>query len=503
MPVSRTRARLIRAVLAHSILLAGLCPPLATAQSPAEQPGVVRFAEEPFRLDSVGLTMLLPDGSTAQATQVGAKTNVQITPPDGSWLISIQTPRTGAPETTAPQALDEIVTGVMKEQGESYVKDQSDPNRPRGVLVGYRGEVLIPRHTVIINEQACERAYLKLPGSGSDGPVVRGFTVFKTTPTQFVIFELLVPEAGFARAKGVYQTVVGTAKFEDPTQIGAARTAAITLGIKLMQRIDETAMREIIEARPERWERCYRPSVTGADSDATELGYRRTRLSVGTRAALDPKGDPDAAGSRQPGFVAQIDARYLDRARLTNGQLTEGRIIDSASVFYSSFDRTDEAWTVRMAVRTGTPAGRSTPKVYAEMGGRSGKSLYVSIAAPGEQGRDVRPVFQGDGYISRLESLVLPNLLLRERIPGEYGFYIYQSDAETIRLRRDTLEQPSDRPGMWVLTTRFTEDKKSQTAVFNEKGDVVRTELADGSVWEPISLSRLVQLWKAKGLPME
>jgi len=31
----------------------------------------------------------------------------------------------------------------------------------------------------------------------------------------------------------------------------------------------------------------------------------------------------------------------------------------------------------------------------------------------------------------------------------------------------------------------------------------MRTELPDGSIWEPITFERLVQLWRSKNLPMK
>jgi hypothetical protein len=470
-------------------------PPIA----PVPPGTMVEFAQEPFRLESVGLTMLLPVGVTAQSTTIGGKATVQIQPDDAGWLINLQTPRTASPETTAAQAADEIVTQVIREAGEAWTKDASDPKRPKGVLVGYVGEIIEPRKTIIVGGLPAESVYARIPTSS--GTVIRGFTIFKPSPAQFVTFELVVPETGFARAKNIFETTVGTATFEDPARIGLERAGAIKAGLKIMERLDESAIRTIIDTHPERWERLYRPAVTGADQDATELGYRRVRLSVGTRAALDPAGG-SGAGSRDPGFVAAMDARFLDRARMDGSKLVAGRVIDSQSVFFLSLDRSTEAWTVRNAVRAGTPDGRSQPKVFTETGGRTGSSLFVSITAPNDPGRAVRPVMQGDGYVSRFESLILPDILIRAQVVADFGFYTYQSDSEAIKLRRDVMEQPADVPGLWRLSTRLSEDKRPQVSVFNAKGDLVRTELPDGSVWEPISIDRLVRLWQSKGLPM-
>ncbi|MFZ2874018.1 MAG: hypothetical protein WAZ94_05995 [Phycisphaerales bacterium] len=483
------------AIAALCLLAASACP----AQSPAPQPptgAAVEFSDELFRLDTVGLTLMLPSDVSAQSTTVGSKSGVQIQPREPSWIVNIQTPKTANPDTTTAQAVDEIATQVLRESGEAWAKD---PAGGKPSLVGYNGEIIEPRKTILINGLPAERVYVKVPGE-REGFVVRGFTVFKTTPAQFVTFELISPEAGFARARSIYETFVGTATFEDPSRVGADRAAAVTAGLKVFERAGEAELREVIEQVPERWERFYRPAATGADSDATELGYRRLRFSVGTRAALGATGH---AGSRDPGFVAQLDARYLDGARVVDGKLVAGRVVDSRSVYFMSFDRADEAWTVQNAVRAGTPSGKSQPKVFTETGGRTGRSMFVSITGPGTPGRDVRPVFQGDGYVSRFESLLLPEILIRAGVQADLGFYTYQSSAETIKLRRDLLEQPSEMLGAWRLTTRLTEDKPAQVSVYNDKGRLVKTELADGTLWEPIELDRLVSLWRSKGLPMD
>lgn len=485
-----------RHALAFLVLAVG-SPCLAQSQPPGPRPGtVVEFSDDLFRLDTVGLTLMLPTDVSAQSTTVGSKSGVQIQPREPSWIVNIQTPKTSNPDTTTADAVDEIATQVLRESGEAWAKD---PAGGKPSLVGYNGEIIEPRRTILINGLPAERVYIKVPGERG-GSIVRGFTVFKTTPSQFVTFELISPEAAFARSRAIYETFVGTARFEDPSRIGADRAAAVTAGLKVFERVGEAELRELVEQFPERWERFYRPAATGADSDATELGYRRLRFSIGTRAALGAAG---GAGSRDPGLIAQLDARYLDGARVVEGKLIGGRVVDSRSVYFMSFDRADEAWTVQNAVRAGTPSGKSQPKVFTETGGRTGRSMFVSIAAPGTPGRDVRPVFQGDGYVSRFESLLLPEILVRARVQADLGFYTYQSSAETIKLRRDLLEQPSEMLGAWRLTTRLTEDKPAQVSVYNDKGKLVRTELADGTLWEPIDLDRLVSLWRSKGLPMD
>jgi hypothetical protein len=138
-----------------------------------------------------------------------------------------------------------------------------------------------------------------------------------------------------------------------------------------------------------------------------------------------------------------------------------------------------------------------------EIGARTGKSLVVTIEGTGLPQRTVKPVFQGDGYISRVEAWLLPQLLVKSRVTSDFAFYSYQSEAGSVCLRRDTLEQPIDKPDCWKLTSKLSDDKKPQVSYYNGKGELIRTELPDGSIWEPISFPRLVQLWQGKNLPMK
>jgi hypothetical protein len=69
------------------------------APNQVTDPAVVEFGEAPFRIDSAGLSMLLPLDATAQ-TSGGSKTAAQVVGKDRTWLINIQIPQSDDPETT-------------------------------------------------------------------------------------------------------------------------------------------------------------------------------------------------------------------------------------------------------------------------------------------------------------------------------------------------------------------------------------------------------------------
>ncbi len=158
----------------------------------------------------------------------------------------------------------------------------------------------------------------------------------------------------------------------------------------------------------------------------------------------------------------------------------------------------EEAWTVKNAFRKD---GKTD--VLSEIGARTGKSMVVNIEGTGRPQRTITPVFQGDGYISAVEAWMLPQLLLKAGVTTDFAFYTYRSEVGGITMRRDTLAQPADKPGLWVLTSRLSDDKRPQISYFNGKGELIRTEMVDGSIWEPITKDALVQLWTTKNLPMK
>jgi hypothetical protein len=404
-------------------------------------------------------------------------------------MINIQTPRSSDPATTTADICDRIATEYLKASGEA--RDPKNPNQ----LVGVNGAIIEARKQVTIDKWPADRVYFSVPGAQAKDPaVIRGLTVIKNAANQFLIFELVTTEPAFARSKAIYETTVQTAHIEDPETLNTERAAAIAAGQRVLQGLGPSALQDLVNSTPERWERRYKPAPGGADADAQELGYRWIRVHPGTRANLDSGGGKNAAGAgnRQQGLIVQMDARVLE------GEYT----IDSQAAFFlapdAALDQSEEAWSVKNAIRKG---GKTD--VVHEIGARTGKSMVVNVEGTGIPEKTVKPVFQGEGYISRVEAWLLPQLLLKAGATADFAFYSYQSEAGSVCMRRDTLEQPQDKPGLWKLTSRLSDDKKPQVSYYNAKGELIRTEMADGSIWEPTTVEKLKQLWESKHLPMK
>jgi len=451
--------------------------------------GATTLSPDPYRIESAGLTFYVPEKAVLKSATAGGEPSYQIMAEDSTWFVDVRTPATSNAALTVVDAGEAALEQLLTRFGEKDERTKevrtigklldktdrlvTDPNRPD--LQGFR-------------------FYVSLPQVGKSVNIVRGYSLFKVSPTRFVAFELTTPETEFARVRGTYETVVAAARFEDLAAAMSQRGSAIKAGVSLLERVGTTEMKTAIALRHDRLERLYVPAPGGAESDEREVAYRRIRCHEGQRGELDPTRPKSGwtAADQQVGYLMQVDARYLDGS---------ARIVDMQSLFFMSADRNEEAWSIRQALREGGRVVTTT-----ETGARNGLSMTVKTEVSGVPNPQVfSPRFEGAGYVSQVESYLIPQLLIGARLPATYGFYVYQSRDGRCKLRSDLLEQPADRPGLWKLTTSFADDpqKTRQVSLYNDAGELIRTELADGMVWEPVELDRLVKLWRAKDLPMK
>ena len=158
---------------------------------------------------------------------------------------------------------------------------------------------------------------------------------------------------------------------------------------------------------------------------------------------------------------------------------------------------------LQMAVRE---PNRREPANWLEIGARDQQSMNITVSGTGQEEQTWRPVVPEAGYITMVESFLLPQLLISSGAKGgERAFYTYQSKYpdHKVRLRRDILAQVSDRNGVWKLETRPSEEEDPQVSLYNERGDLVQIAFPDGSVLMPTNLQRLADIWENKNLPME
>lgn len=454
--------------------------------TPAAKPPTIGTAlsETPFRLDSIGLVMRLPAGSSGQAIKLGTQAVVQVAPEDKSWSINIQTPRTADPAATVTDAADRTIKQFTEI---APVKDlkTGETIASRVKLESRTSALRIPG-----SKEPAERFYLWVPRP--DGSrLLQGYTIFKPAPEQFVVFELIVAEEHAAKARALYELTVATASFEDASAAETSRRTAVLAGISLLERLTPEDYAKAMHSET-RWFRLYKPAASGASADAEEIGYRSVRFWKGRMT--DIPGLRGGEDDNAEGILVEVQARLLDRHPL-NGTV---RTIDTVGTYFQTLDRSREAWSVRNAVRD--PRGKA-PMLWTETGIRKDRETQVAVSQSGQAAKNIHPVIQGEGYLTQVEVFLLPRLLVQLGVEAELGFYAYRSDSETYALRRETLSKDASAGGAWTLQTRFREEAEPQRSVHSQNGDMVRATTPDGKVWEPMAADDLMKLWKSKNLP--
>lgn len=472
-------------------------PAPATPPAPADaKKWGVHLAAEPLVVEGVGVTISIPLDSVIQHDVFDTLATTKVILPEDLGIVVIQERRSKRLDLTVEGVADEIITQLLELSPKFDLKQQDgravrDPSgKLQGEVVGTRAKVLSRDKQFGLAGRSADHAYVAIPREGTLEYTIRGSTLLNTDPGRFILFELFTTASAFTKSREMYEVMLATAVIEDQADIATRRAAMIDSGVKALAQLTESDYRAVFSAHPQRWERLSRPAPTGAASDDDELGYRRIQARVGKRGDLAPNKPKEKwnKDDQQDGYIVQIDARLLEA----------DSVIDTRAAYFLSLDRAEEAWVVNMAVRKGADVSR-----WQEIGARIGTDMSISVVPEQSQATKIRPQIQGEGYISMVESYMLPQLLVHIGIPADFAFYSYQTSSSTIRLRTDALAIPRRDGGPWTLTTRLNADAPPQTTLIGPDGRILRTDLADGRRWSPIEFDALFNLWKRKGLPLD
>jgi hypothetical protein len=476
--------------LAHRTLAAlSVCCSVAFAQNNqpnagrplAPAAGAIEFNPKPFRVESMGLTISLPKDANASSTSIGAQSALEIIGPDNLWYVAARIVESGDLKLSLAEVAE---TNLRTQFGDGVLMVGN---------VGSSGATLLERvQNLQVGTLPAERFYVLGPQDGKDAKKVRivyGVTFIKLGPGRFAYFETSMGEPQFEKARPQIEATVATAQFADKPALEAAQRALFDAGAKFLEGVDEAKLRAVIADSQETWWRLYVPAKTGADADAKELGYRRIRMFVGKRGQIDPKRDPKSfrGADNDEGFLVQVDVRALLG---DNNEI----LTDSQGMFFLSLDRSQETWALTTRVRDG-----KSDKTSDEIGHRIGNQIKLKKA----DGRDATLLVPDKTYVSRMETFVLHRLLVLSRLTTEFAFNTYSSETELVDIRRESVEQPADKPGIYRITSRLGEGTQPQIATLKQNGDLLFADLGSGVRIEPTSKDQLLRLWKSKGLPLD
>jgi len=474
-----THVRLMAGIIA---LLASPVPGLAQSQALQQSPRgqVVELTEQPFFMDGIGLSVKFPLGSIAQATRIGERRTVQVVPETSEWIINIQTPQLSNAATTIKEAADQTLALTQGAYG------VTDPDQK--LILETKAKVLGRTSNLIVTGGAvCERLYVSVPRPDGTS-LVKGYSIFKPSANQFVVFELITAEDKFDAVRPLYEASVATATFLDSETLNTSRGSLVKSGAAFFAGLGPDEFAKVLTGEKEIVHRLYQPARTGSGGDSTELGFRTMRFWKGPRSELG--GYSGRRSGQEEGHLARIQARLL----------RGDNVIDTQGVYFMTLDRSEEAWMLTTVV-WGAKGERLA--MATETGARTGTDLNVSVSDSGKTAEEVRPYVPEEGYISQLELFMLHRLMVSRSMQAELGTYTYQSQSKTVSLRRDLMSRSkgSSAKAAWDIKTWYRDDAAPVTFVYDADGGLVRSSLEDGSIWEAADREALLASWRRKGLP--
>lgn len=484
-------------------------PPTGTSARPDPNNLRVEFSTEVLTIPEIGLSVPVPaecGGSKTtepvppgQEGTAAPRNMLQILPADMSeaWLVKIRAPHVNNPKLTAEQCADDAYSMFKNNLAAAATQSLGSKPAPSLVLLERVPSDSDPRKQLFGgNERQVEFVRWYAEVQSGDGPldVVRGLVVAKLADDQFLTYELTTTKREYEGAKRVLEAIVAASTLRKPVEMGADRFGAVQAGMNLKKAMTDADLEAVLLSKPERWFRLFKPSESGRKTDDTEVGYIRFRFEVGQRGMVDrTKAKSEwTALEREPGWIILADIRMLDGTK----------VVDSQAGYFLRKDRDAEWWSVEMGIRD-LKAPRQNPQIFREMGVREGLGVQIETSSSVGESQSIKPMMQGaDSYLSRVEALLAPQLMIRAKAQAEYAYYTWVPESAKIRLCRNLLERPADNPSHWKLTTRYGDDGTSQTSYYEDDGTLIRTETAKGTVMEPATYDELLKLWTNKGLPI-
>lgn len=472
-------------------------PPVSAQRSapdpaPANQELMVPLAETPYEAPALGLSIYLPEDSvvTSQAVTVGTG-RMTVQPRDNEWLLQVYNQRSTNKTLTLEEVLDSIIAQRQQTEAnaQSNVAKLIDP-KTRKPLVS---QPFDRTDALTVNDVPAARVYMGFQHVKGDTQPVTGYTVFHTAPGEFVIAQLDTLEAEFADARRVYETILATSIFTDMTDIHAQRAATVLAGVQLMGSITNQDIDAILESLSPVFVRIYEPATTGLADDATEVAWQRVEIRKGQLGELNPRKQPVdfSPTEREFGYLALITAAFVS---------SDGSSVQMDARYFLTFDRDSETWFVQNVVRTPASETNRTPQttVVEQTVVREGTRLTASVMTEGAPPVTTEFDLPEEGYISKIEQLLLSRLVATRNLAGVFGFYTYDSRLDQVVLRRDIYEKSN--LGTWTVRSRDTENAQETVADYDAKGVLIRQMLPSRRIAEPIEPDRLLRIWRDKGL---
>jgi hypothetical protein len=506
--------------LALTIVVA-LVVPSAVARQPAvqSQTSVIaaELADKPVDIPGLNVSIRLPVGAIAESSGVGLDSRLNVKsssdPSKVEWLLQAFASVSRDVTLTPATVLDSIIE--KRRGGQTAV----NPATRRRMEVRAFDRI----DNLIINGHQVSRVYLDVP-EATNLPT-SGYTVFMPTPGTFVIFQFDCPPGNVATARPIIETALATTTFRDQKVENALRRHGIEEARQFLASLTPEDLAAAMPSEPALF-RLFKagPNTSNAagpvDGDL-EVGYQKITLRKGQAGEVSNSDKLKwSRDDREFGLLGKIEARGLvfppGAEALAAEEKPEPRaVVDSVSVFWLSNDRRTETGSVINVVKRGEKSD-----TYVQTFVRRGERLTVQSNTPGQEPKSQDYDKLPDGYISRVELLLLPRLVAMKNgaaaageeaagaEPVVFNLYSFDFTAGKLAMRRDefTREVSGDasKAGGWSwlsLPYEGQPDRKVEARI-DSAGNIL-TRVADGVTTQAIEGKALLKLWQDRKLPID
>jgi hypothetical protein len=442
------------------LLCAVFCIP-AWAQAQTDNPDAIELGPD-YAVRATGLSLRPPVGAALTTTGSGTAAEVVISDANHLWQMELSLLLTEEQTPDAGRILDQLIRRLT--------------STPRPI-----GE----RQSVLVNGWPGQRAYFG-GVQVSNAEAIAAIQVLSLGPGRYGVLQFLALEPAFQGARPAFDAVAETIDYADPESTEQHQRQLTRRGDQLLR----TAIPDVLEnlAESSEWFRLF--TVSG-DGEEREYGYARIRIAPGRRGDITDKPTSQYTDAeRAEGVTVQIATRVLP---------PDGGVADIVSTFFMTNDRQGEDWKIVATHRT--DAGQSRTRSI--IGNRDGTSAIVRESTDGSNLRPRTLKIRSEGYISQAEIYLLPRILPKADRLAETGFWHVVWSRLDVVFRSDRIEPHESIGGVWTITTSVPSEGGDVLTLVDESGRITSRTTAEGMRWQPITLRRLRDLWREKGLPTD
>lgn len=448
--MKRTPATLAAVLIA----LASTGAPAPAQQTPdAVEPRPLADTREHER--GYGISLRPPVG-TRMVRRTADDYAMRIADTDGRFLMSLKIKQSDKKldlKTVTASFAQRLVTA---DANNNLVSDEDR------AIAGHAATVTYYRINEIVELKRGERA-------GKPQRMMLAQAIIQLDPLTFAVFEARCPLAEAPMVQPTFENVLKTIEIVDPKELEAERKKQIELGRQWRLGVRGEAIHKAMI--PEQWYRM----IGNENGRATDYGWMRVQQGKSTQTG-------------KPGSKVVIEAR------LRVGQF----YYDSLGEYFLADDDTFETWSNRtterpIRPRPNTPKDHRYPTVV-QTGVRTGGKITIKSEDPTNGVRQRHFLEPETGYLSQVESLMLPQLLPISR--ATYGFYFYNTQTGSVSYRTETVVPAL---GNFTLISRANPNAPDLRSTYTAKRALVGKQLdTKGAKLVPSTAAEVQQRWRLR-----